>query len=88
MPDKHRRDGIAIDPEKVRYFLSLRALSRNSLSARSGIPYRVLTFYLSGERRPRVANFRRLYTALGCGPEDLLKARHGRKHLIDHDVTE
>jgi transcriptional regulator with XRE-family HTH domain len=83
-----RRDGIEIDPEKVTYFRNLRALSRVRLSARSGIPYRVLTYYEDGRRKPRADNFRKLYTALGCGPEDLLKARYKKQHLRDRSVID
>jgi hypothetical protein len=35
-------------------------------------------------RRPREKNFRKLYTALGCGPEDLLAKGFGKAHLKDH----
>lgn len=83
MPAKARRDGVEVDPEKLRHFLDLRALSRNDLSARTGIPYRVLTYYLSGKRRPRTGNFKLLYTALGCGPEDLLRRGYRKRDLID-----
>jgi transcriptional regulator with XRE-family HTH domain len=81
-----RQDGVPIDPDKLRYFLKVRALSRKRLSARTGIPARVLRYYLAGTRRPREDNFRKLYLALGVGPEDLLNVRVPRRHVIDRSA--
>jgi transcriptional regulator with XRE-family HTH domain len=82
----YRIDGIEIDPEKVRYFRELRSLSRKALASRSGIPRTSIGYYERGIRKPHAENFRRLYTALGCGPEDLLARGFAKAHLRDKNV--
>ena len=86
LPKKSRRylSGVQVDPEKLRYFRMLRGLSREELSERSGIHPRAIALYETGKRRPLELNFRRLYTALGCGPEDLLAKGFSKAHLRDH----
>jgi transcriptional regulator with XRE-family HTH domain len=86
LPKKSRKylSGVQIDPDKLRYFRVLRGLSRANLSARTGIHLRAIGLYEEGARRPREKNFRKLYTALGCGPEDLLAKGFGKAHLKDH----
>lgn len=78
-----RHDGHAIDPVKLREWMGRRVLSQRKLGARLGVSDRVIRFYLSGQRRPRDVNFRKLYIALGCGPEDLLRGRLKRSEVID-----
>lgn len=80
--------GVQVDPVKLRYFRDLRNLSRKDLSERTGIHPKAIALYETGSRRPRQANFKRLYTALGCGPEDLLKRRYSKAHLIDMRVEQ
>lgn len=87
MAGKSRRhDGHAIDPVKLQEWMSRRVLSQEKLGARLGVSSRVIRFYLSGKRRPRDENFRKLYIALGCGPEDLLRGRPKREHVMDKNT--
>lgn len=78
--------GVQIDPAKLRYFRDLRVLSRDELSRRTGIHPKAIALYETGHRRPRQKNFRLLYRALGCGPEDLLARGFHKAHLIDQHV--
>lgn len=86
-PAKDAR-GVRIDPDKVRYFRELRAFKRSDLAERAGITERAVRSYESGARRPSTESFRKLYIALGCGPEDLLLSGWARGHLIDKNVIQ
>lgn len=86
LPKRSRRyqSGVEIDPGKLRYFRDLRGLTGDQLAARTGIHPVVIRMYEAGMRRPRQRNFKLLYVALGCAPEDLLAKGFGKAHLTDH----
>lgn len=88
MAKRRRRDGFDVDPDKIEYFLALRSLKLMELGDRSGVSYDTLRQYMCGARRPRARNFKRIYIALGCGPEDIIKARFKLQHLRDQSPAD
>lgn len=77
------RDGrMIIDPARLRYWRNMRLMSREQLAAASRLSVDSIRSYERGRRFPRESAFRRLFTALGIGPEDLLfdDCRYVRKY--------
>lgn len=67
-----RAGRIIIDPAKLRYYRNLRLMSRESLADAARLSVDSIRSYERGRRFPRESAFRRLFTALGVGPEDLM----------------
>lgn len=63
---------VVIDGRQLRYWRDRRLMSRTELARRVRIDRDAIGSFERGTRYPRLAAFRRLFTALGCGPEDLL----------------
>lgn len=67
------RDGrVVIDPAKLRHWRNVRMMTREELAEASYLSLGSIQAYETGWRCPKDESFRRLYTALGVGPEDLL----------------
>lgn len=67
-----RLGGVRIDPVKLRACRDMKGLTQAALAQRTGISAESISAYERGIRRPEGKFFRRLFTALGVGPEDLL----------------
>lgn len=78
--------GVPIDPDKLRYWRDIvRSMSRLELATRARISQDFVGKIERGERRPKAPIFKRLYLALGVGPEDLLtdKAAEALRKLLE-----
>jgi transcriptional regulator with XRE-family HTH domain len=64
--------GVRIYPEKLRYWRHMRGMDRVQLAEATRLSYDSICSYEQGRVSPGQSSFRRLYTALGIGPEDLL----------------
>jgi transcriptional regulator with XRE-family HTH domain len=62
---------VRIDPERLRYWRNLRLMSRVQLAEAARMSYDSVCSYEQGRVSPSQSAFRRLFTALGIGPEDL-----------------
>lgn len=62
---------VRIDPEWLRYWRNLRGMKRAELAAAARLSYDSICSYEQGRVSPGQSAFKRLYTALGIGPEDL-----------------
>lgn len=89
-----RAGRVILDPARLRRQRDLAMLTRAQLAQRARIHPESLAKYERGTASPMLKAFRRLFTALGCGPEDLLAdearygtpKRHGRKYDDGADV--
>ena len=63
---------VTIDPERLRFWRAMRTMTRTELAEAARINRHSLISYETGRRMPREKPFRRLCTALGIGPENLL----------------
>jgi transcriptional regulator with XRE-family HTH domain len=72
MPAKPFTGGVRIDPEKLKVCREVAGMTQTELAHRTGISVESISSYERGIRRPSGAYFRRLFIALGVGPEDLL----------------
>lgn len=63
--------GVRIDPDQLRYWRNIRVMSRHQLAAAARMSYDSVVSYELGRKSPGQSAFRRLFTALGIGPEDL-----------------
>lgn len=68
------RDGgrMVIDPAALRYWRAVRGFTREELAERAHVSLEALRSYEKGRRCPGEKPFRRMFIALGIGPEDLL----------------
>jgi hypothetical protein len=90
-----RGDRVEVDPWKLRRARYAAGLRQADLAALVYIRTGTLGCYERGLSCPPVTTFRRLFTALGCGPEDLLPEgtrygtpqRHGRAYDDGAGVT-
>jgi len=78
---------IIIDPARLRYYRNLRLMTREELATASRLSKDSIRSYERGRRHPRESAFRRLFTALGVGPEDLMfeDCRYIRKSKEETD---
>jgi hypothetical protein len=67
-----RAGRVIIDPFRLRYWRSMRLMKRQELAAAARLSYDSIVSYELGRKFPREEAFRRLFIALGIGPEDLL----------------
>jgi DNA-binding XRE family transcriptional regulator len=67
-----RAGRVIIDPSRLRYWRNMRLMTRHELAEAARLSYDSIVSYEIGRKFPREAAFRRLFTALGIGPEDLL----------------
>lgn len=67
-----RAGRVIIDPAQVRYYRHMLVLTREQLAVRARLSEDSIRSYERGRRFPREDSFRRLFIALGVGPEDLL----------------
>jgi DNA-binding transcriptional regulator YiaG len=67
-----RAGRVIIDPAKLRYWRHARVMTRAQLAAASRLSPETIRSYEAGRRFPRESAFRRLFTALGIEPADLL----------------
>lgn len=75
---------VRISPEWLKYWRNLRGMSRVQLASAARLSYDSICSYEQGRVSPSQSAFRRLFTALGIGPEDLAlepgeKLRKSRK---------
>ena len=63
---------VTIDPARLRFWRNMRTMTVTELAEASRINRHSLISYELGRRMPREKPFRRLCTALGIGPENLL----------------
>lgn len=70
MPRDYGR--IIIDPAKLRYWRQARLMTRGDLAEATHMSLDSVRSYERGRRFPKRPAFRRLVTALGLSPEDLL----------------
>lgn len=77
-----RAGRVIIDPARLRYWRSARLMTREQLAEAARLSVDSIRSYERGRRFPRESAFRRLFTALGIGPEDLLfdDCRYIRAH--------
>lgn len=64
--------GARIDPERLRYWRNMRLMKRVQLAEAARLSYDSICSYEQGRVSPSQSALRRLFTALGIGPEDLL----------------
>jgi transcriptional regulator with XRE-family HTH domain len=62
---------VRIHPEWLRYWRNLRGMNRYQLAEAARLSYDSICSYEQGRVSPSQSAFRRLFTALGIGPEDL-----------------
>lgn len=76
---------VIIDPAKLRYWRHARLMKQADLARLARVSLSSVESYETGRRYPREAAFRRLVTALGVPPEDLLfdDCRYVRKKKED-----
>ena len=67
-----RAGRVIIDPAKLRHWRNARLMTREELAEVSYLSLASIRAYETGWRCPKDECFRRLFTALGVGPEDLL----------------
>jgi transcriptional regulator with XRE-family HTH domain len=65
-------DSVAIDRAKLRYWRDYYLFSRDELAKDIGVSMPTVRAWELGERYPSQDNFRKLLTALGISPGDLL----------------
>jgi transcriptional regulator with XRE-family HTH domain len=71
--DYYPRDGrVVIDSRKLRYWRDAREMTRQELAEAADLSVHTIAEYEIGRRCPGHLSFRKLYYALGIGPEDLL----------------
>lgn len=63
---------VIIDPAKLRYWRHVRVMTRQELAEAARLSLDSIKSYEQGRVYPRESAFRRLFTALGVGPEELL----------------
>lgn len=83
-----RAGRVIIDPAKLRYYRHVRMMTRADLAALVRTHVDSIQKYELGIRYPRESAFRRLCTALGIEPEQLLfdDCRYIRKGKEDEDA--
>jgi len=62
---------VRIHPAWLKYWRNLRGMSRVQLAEAARLSYDSICSYEQGRVSPSQSSFRRLFTALGIGPEDL-----------------
>jgi transcriptional regulator with XRE-family HTH domain len=74
------RDRVRIDPGLLKYYRHLRYMTQHELAEAARMSCDSVASYEQGRKMPLVSAFRRLVTALGISPEDvLLQERYARK---------
>lgn len=63
---------VTIDPKRLKFWRNMRTMTRTELAEAARISRESVVSYEMGRRAPREKIFRRLVTALGIGPENLL----------------
>lgn len=63
---------VIIDPAKLRYYRHMLVMTREQLAEASRCSVDSIKSYERGRRFPREPAFKRLFIALGVGPENLL----------------
>lgn len=63
---------VIIDPARLRYWRHMRLMTIKELAEASRLSVDTIQSYETARRFPRESAFRRLFTALGIGPENLL----------------
>lgn len=67
-----RSNMVVIDPAKLRYWRDYRMFTREELAEDCGVSIWTVNEWEIGRRSPSTENFRRLVTALGVDPGDLM----------------
>lgn len=67
-----RAGRVIIDPAKLRYWRHVRLMTRPQLAEAARMSLDSIKSYEQGRVFPRESAFRRLFTALGITPQDLL----------------
>jgi len=67
-----RAGRVIIDPARLRYWRHVRIMTRVQLAEAARLSPFTVRSYEQGVRFPRESAFRRLVTALGINPQDLL----------------
>jgi len=67
-----RAGRVIIDPARLRYWRHVRLMTRKDLAEAARVSLESVKSYELGRMFPRESAFRRLFTALGVGPEELL----------------
>src|SRR3954465_1565827 len=75
---------VVVDPAKLRYWRDAREMTRQELADAARVSVHSIGHYELGRPCPSQDTFRRLYQALGVGPEELM-AKNGRYIAPDPD---
>lgn len=63
---------VVLDPMRLRYWRLARALTRKELADAAHLSWHSIESYEEGRKAPHEKSFRRLCTALGIDPQDVL----------------